>query len=178
MLIPQDVLNISSVLTDGASAIVDDSFLRCFTSTSPDPWNWNFYLMPAWLLGLLFRYLILFPLRFVMLILSLLLFLAAFFAVRFLLPDTPLRHSLERRLIAWECGMFAASWTGARTPNIGPWHLTLPCSRGCLGCSGHRCRPDLLDLLRAILYLHALVLQGPASGFLWVVETLNRQVML
>lgn len=42
------LLNINSVLTDAASAMVDDSFLRCFTSASPDPWNWNFYLAPMW----------------------------------------------------------------------------------------------------------------------------------
>ncbi len=50
-----DVLNISAVVTDAAAAAVDDSFLKCFTSMSPDPWNWNVYLMPAWLLGLVFR---------------------------------------------------------------------------------------------------------------------------
>lgn len=51
-----DVLNISSVVTDAGSAMVDDSFLKCFTSMPPDPWNWNIYLMPAWLLGLVFRW--------------------------------------------------------------------------------------------------------------------------
>jgi glycerol-3-phosphate O-acyltransferase 3/4 len=43
-----DCLNISSVLTDAASAMVDDSFSKCFRSASPDPWNWNFYLFPLW----------------------------------------------------------------------------------------------------------------------------------
>lgn len=42
------MLNINSVLTDAAAAMVDDSFLRCFTSATPDPWNWNFYLAPLW----------------------------------------------------------------------------------------------------------------------------------
>lgn len=42
------VLNINSVLTDAASAMVDDSFLKCFTSAAPDPWNWNLYLAPVW----------------------------------------------------------------------------------------------------------------------------------
>eukprot|EP00878_Enallax_costatus_P012484 GHUV01013037.1.p4 GENE.GHUV01013037.1~~GHUV01013037.1.p4 ORF type:complete len:112 (+),score=43.06 GHUV01013037.1:346-681(+) len=42
------MLNINSVLTDAAAALVDDSFLRCFTSATPDPWNWNFYLAPLW----------------------------------------------------------------------------------------------------------------------------------
>jgi glycerol-3-phosphate O-acyltransferase 3/4 len=51
----EEVLNISSVLTDGASAMVDDSFLKCFTSATPEPWNWNFYLFPAWVVGCAFR---------------------------------------------------------------------------------------------------------------------------
>lgn len=42
------MLNINSVLTDGAAAMVDDSFLKCFVNAQPDPWNWNFYLAPLW----------------------------------------------------------------------------------------------------------------------------------
>lgn len=60
----RDLLNISPVLTDGAAAVVDDSFLRCFQSQGPDPWNWNVYLFPMWCIGVLVRYCILFPLRF------------------------------------------------------------------------------------------------------------------
>lgn len=59
----RDLLNISPVLTDGAAAVVDDSFLRCFQSQGPDPWNWNVYLFPMWCIGVLVRYCILFPLR-------------------------------------------------------------------------------------------------------------------
>jgi hypothetical protein len=42
------MLNINSVLTDGAASMVDDSFLKCFVNATPDPWNWNFYLAPLW----------------------------------------------------------------------------------------------------------------------------------
>ena len=58
-----DLLNISPVLTDAASAVVDDSFMRCFQSQPPDPWNWNVYLFPLWCIGVVVRYCILFPLR-------------------------------------------------------------------------------------------------------------------
>ncbi len=51
-----DVLNISNVLTDGAAAMVDDSFNKCFTSTRPEPWNWNIYLFPIWVVGLVTRW--------------------------------------------------------------------------------------------------------------------------
>lgn len=50
-------------MQDAAAAIVDDSFLRCFQSQSTDPWNWNIYLAPLWAVGVVVRYLILFPLR-------------------------------------------------------------------------------------------------------------------
>lgn len=42
---------------------VKDSFSQCFVGSTPQPWNWNWYLFPAWVLGVLFRYLFLFPLR-------------------------------------------------------------------------------------------------------------------
>ncbi|KAK9845534.1 hypothetical protein WJX84_003890 [Apatococcus fuscideae] len=45
----QDLFDISPLLNDAAAAMVDDSFLRCFTSATTDPWNWNVYLMPIWL---------------------------------------------------------------------------------------------------------------------------------
>ncbi len=60
----QDLFDISPLLNDAAAAMVDDSFLRCFTSTSSDPWNWNIYLMPLWLVGVVVRHGILFPLRY------------------------------------------------------------------------------------------------------------------
>ena len=62
----QELLDISPLLQDAASAIVDDSFLRCFQQASSDPWNWNIYLFPLWLVGLIVRHAILFPLRWVL----------------------------------------------------------------------------------------------------------------
>jgi hypothetical protein len=43
---------------------MQDSFTRCFKSNSPEPWNWNIYLFPLWCLGVVVRYGILFPLRY------------------------------------------------------------------------------------------------------------------
>ncbi len=77
----QDVLDISAILTDGAAAMVDDSFLRCFTTAPPDPWNWNLYLFPAWVLGVVLRWAVLFPLRLTLLLTSLGGFLVVFFTI-------------------------------------------------------------------------------------------------
>lgn len=59
----QELLDISPLLQDAASAVVDDSFLRCFQEAPSDPWNWNVYLFPLWLIGMIVRHLILFPVR-------------------------------------------------------------------------------------------------------------------
>ncbi|KAJ7978691.1 glycerol-3-phosphate acyltransferase 3-like [Quillaja saponaria] len=59
----RDLLDISPTLSEAAGAIVDDSFTRCFKSNPPEPWNWNVYLFPLWCFGVVVRYLILFPIR-------------------------------------------------------------------------------------------------------------------
>ena len=51
------------LVRQGAGALVDDSFTRCFKSQKRTPWNWNVYLAPAWAFGLVIRYAVLFPLR-------------------------------------------------------------------------------------------------------------------
>ncbi|KAE8779901.1 glycerol-3-phosphate acyltransferase 4 [Hordeum vulgare] len=81
----RDLLDISPVLTEAAGAIVDDSFTRCFKSNSPEPWNWNIYLFPLWCLGVVIRYGLLFPLRFLTLVLGWMAFFTAFFPVHFLM---------------------------------------------------------------------------------------------
>lgn len=58
------MLNVDELLNEGATAIVDDSFTKCFKSTPSDPWNWNVYLFPVWCVGCLVRHLLLFPLRY------------------------------------------------------------------------------------------------------------------
>ena len=73
-----DVFDISSTLNDAASALVDDTFLRCFKSAIDDPWNWNFYLFPLWLVGVVVRNCILFPLRLVALLLGFIIFFLMF----------------------------------------------------------------------------------------------------
>jgi glycerol-3-phosphate O-acyltransferase 3/4 len=107
-----DVLDVHGLLTDAAAAIVDDSFLRCFQSMSSDPWNWNIYLFPVWLLGVVVRYFILFPLRMLLLLGGFLLFFLLFFPIHYLVKDKKTRLELERSLVQFQCAIFVASWTG------------------------------------------------------------------
>ncbi|KAG6386383.1 hypothetical protein SASPL_155282 [Salvia splendens] len=91
----RDLLDISPTLTEAAGAIVDDSFTRCFKSNPPEPWNWNIYLFPLWCLGVVVRYMILFPLRVMVLTLGWIVFLSCYFPVHFLLTG---QEKLRKRL--------------------------------------------------------------------------------
>ncbi|KAI4370813.1 hypothetical protein MLD38_019121 [Melastoma candidum] len=109
----RDLLDISPTLNEAAGAIVDDSFTRCFKSNTPEPWNWNIYLFPLWCLGVLIRYLVLFPARVVVLALGHLIFFASFFSVQILLKGQPkFRKKIERFLAELLSSFYVASWTG------------------------------------------------------------------
>ena len=47
----------------GFTAVVDDSFTRCFKTKKVVRWNWNCYLGPCYYAGVIVRYGVLFPLR-------------------------------------------------------------------------------------------------------------------
>ncbi|MCO5586241.1 hypothetical protein L7F22_040180 [Adiantum nelumboides] len=115
----RELLDISPFLNEAASAIVDDSFTRCFKSNPPEPWNWNLYLLPLWCLGVLVRYLVLFPIRVILLAAGWIVFLALFIPVHSILRGhDQLRQMLEvgksalRGLVEFICSVFVASWTG------------------------------------------------------------------
>eukprot|EP00195_Chlamydomonas_chlamydogama_P013694 CAMPEP_0202894212 /NCGR_PEP_ID=MMETSP1392-20130828/3661_1 /ASSEMBLY_ACC=CAM_ASM_000868 /TAXON_ID=225041 /ORGANISM="Chlamydomonas chlamydogama, Strain SAG 11-48b" /LENGTH=448 /DNA_ID=CAMNT_0049578833 /DNA_START=220 /DNA_END=1566 /DNA_ORIENTATION=- len=121
----RDVLNISHVLTDGATAMVDDSFLRCFTSAPADRWNFNFYLFPAWCLGVVFRHTLLFPLRMIFLLAGNLVFILMFMAVSTLMPPSARKQNIERKLVQVLCWIFLMSW-GAVIRYHGPRPVPAP----------------------------------------------------
>ena len=101
------------VLASEASAvIVRDSFTQCFTHRETRSWNWNPYLAVAWVMGWLFRYLLLLPLRLLGLLLGSLAFLAGFGCVFSFLRQGPLRERLLRRLLQFWCSVFIMSWSG------------------------------------------------------------------
>ncbi|XP_057526119.1 glycerol-3-phosphate acyltransferase 9-like isoform X1 [Amaranthus tricolor] len=109
----RDLIDISPALTEVAGAIVDDSFTRCFKSNPPEPWNWNIYLFPLWCFGVVVRYLILFPVRVIVLTIGWIIFLSLYMPVHFLLKGhDKLRKKIERSLVELICCFFVASWTG------------------------------------------------------------------
>jgi len=80
----------ATLLKQGIGNVEDDSFHRCFEETMPVPWNWNIYLFPAWVGGILIRHLILFPARALALLLGHLMFFIAFGALK-CFPCLPVR---------------------------------------------------------------------------------------
>lgn len=104
----------TSLVKQGVSAVVDDSFTRCFVSSAPEAWNWNIYLFPAWVLGLFVRYVLLFPLRLLALLLGWTITLPLILMVKLNRPflGKQLAAYLEAKLIQFVCSVFVMSWSG------------------------------------------------------------------
>jgi glycerol-3-phosphate O-acyltransferase 3/4 len=99
------------LLRMGFLCMVDDSFTRCFKSQKRRPWNFNVYLFPAWVLGVIFRYTILFPLRLFALILGFVTVFTLFPIVK-LLSFVIKTTKYELMLIQLLATSFVASWSG------------------------------------------------------------------
>ena len=81
------------------AAIVDDSFTKCFNKSSIQAWNFNAYLFPLWLFGLLLRYVVLFPIRLVTLLVSFSTFVLSYQLVEQLLPSGKYKASLQKTMV-------------------------------------------------------------------------------
>ena len=107
-------------LRNGADSIVDDSFWKCFEDPDDVGWNWNFYLFPIWCIGVLTRYIILFPIRLLFLILGVLIFFIGFLCIRlWYFIGCSCRCCGHANHLSVEAGLvrlfalsFVVSWTG------------------------------------------------------------------
>ena len=68
------------VAGNGLGTVVQDTFLPCFEPRGYQHWNWSFYLFIPWLLGVMLRFCIILPLRLVLLLGGVALFLIMFFS--------------------------------------------------------------------------------------------------
>jgi len=107
----RDVLDITSTLEEGVSAIVDDSFTKCFNKASKTVWNFNAYLFPFWLAGVFVRYLVLFPLRLVWLLSSFFVLNVLFALSRMLLPKSDFKFRLNTIIVHLISFCWVASWS-------------------------------------------------------------------
>ena len=106
-----NLTDIVPMITDASSQLVEDEFTCCFESSAPRPWNWNIYLYFGWLLGIVFRYCILFPLRLICLLIGSLIVGIAMFA-SYLISNLQKRKLIQQKIIQFYCSMFVASWSG------------------------------------------------------------------
>ena len=106
-----ELADVLPTITEGVGMIAQDDFSKCFTGTTGQPWNWNAYLYPLWLLGVILRYGILLPLRMIILVLGLIV-LGICFSLTFLMSDGPLKAKHQRFWIRIIASLFVLSWTG------------------------------------------------------------------
>jgi len=104
--------DIVPMVNDAAQMIVQDTFTSCFLSSSPRPWNWNVYLFPAWILGIIVRYCMLLPLRALCLFLGSLTIGALLLLTSLFIKDKKARTKLQQRITQLYAKIFIASWSG------------------------------------------------------------------
>jgi len=100
----------TDVYLEGVESIVDDNFWKCFQSKKPRPWNWNMYLWPLWAIGVVVRYLLLFPIRLTVFALGWIVFAIGMLTVQGIFKKGPKRIAMEHRLIMMMCGVFCITW--------------------------------------------------------------------
>eukprot|EP00808_Paulinella_micropora_P007288 g7097.t1 len=118
--------DMAPVIRRGMITVVQDDFSKCFESAAPDNWNWNIYLFIFWSIGVLIRYLILFPIRCIILFMGFLGFFLGMGVLFLVYKDKSRRKLQERKLASYLAYMFVFSWFGvvkyhgvaqARKPN-------------------------------------------------------------
>ena len=107
-----DVQDCIPLVREAMQALVSDNFTQCFESIYPKPWNWNIYLYPGWILGVLFRYGILFPLRLLCILIGTLFVFIGFLFVSNFIGDEESKMKKQRSLIKFWAQVFVMSWSG------------------------------------------------------------------
>ena len=107
-------------ISHGIEKTIADDFSRCFQSAHSPPWNWNVYLYPLWVLGVLTRYLVLFPLRCLCLLVGALVWLFILLLIKTVVRAEK-RGEWERWNLRFFCSAFVLSWTG-----VIRYHGTIP----------------------------------------------------
>lgn len=91
-----ELSDILSYISEGMELIVQDDFSKCFRENPAEPWNWNAYLFPLWCIGVIVRYAILLPIRFISLLAGFILFAFGFVAIKLVfVKNIKLRQALE-----------------------------------------------------------------------------------
>ncbi|KNC77476.1 hypothetical protein SARC_10066 [Sphaeroforma arctica JP610] len=106
-------LDFSPFMTSAMESVVQDNFSICFECMPREPWNWNLYLFPMYLLGVTARYLVLLPLRLGIVFLGLLTYFVGY-VLTLLIPRKYSNRKLQiqRRCLQLLANCWVASWAG------------------------------------------------------------------
>ena len=133
-------------------------------------WNWNAYLMPAWLLGIAARYLVLLPLRALCLLLGFVVFALTFPCVKLVALTPCLRgrtQAAEVALIQLLASAFVASWHGVvRFHGIRPTPTEASKARQGIFVANHSSMIDFIILLQSHPYAVVGQKHGGWVGFM------------
>eukprot|EP01094_Clydonella_sp_ATCC50884_P022078 TRINITY_DN4998_c0_g1_i1.p1 TRINITY_DN4998_c0_g1~~TRINITY_DN4998_c0_g1_i1.p1 ORF type:complete len:492 (-),score=166.29 TRINITY_DN4998_c0_g1_i1:272-1747(-) len=99
------------MITEAVQVIVKDDFTQCFRQQKPKCWNWNAYLFPIWCFGVMVRYVLFLPLRFLAGAIGVAIF-ALGFVIVLCLPKGELRTNYERSLLQFLMMVFVISLSG------------------------------------------------------------------
>ena len=105
----------TEAVLEGMDAIGEDDFWKCFEKRPVVPWNWNAFLFSMWVLGVMFRYFVLFPIRVLILAIGWILFGSGMLVVQLLprfMVSKATRSSVERTMISWMSSCFVLTWSG------------------------------------------------------------------
>uniref|UniRef100_A0A7S1ERT8 Phospholipid/glycerol acyltransferase domain-containing protein n=1 Tax=Timspurckia oligopyrenoides TaxID=708627 RepID=A0A7S1ERT8_9RHOD len=122
---PYVLSDVFKLVSDAMESVSCDSLTRCFSSETPEPWNFLTrhiqgngippILLPLWLHGLWFRYFVLLPLRVLILASGFIVFSILYASVGFLLrwiPAPKIGKRIQQALLCWLASVFVASWGG------------------------------------------------------------------
>lgn len=108
-----ELKDILPYLSGGVGVIYEDDFSLCFKKEFEEPWNFTWYLMLGWLLGIVFRYCILCPLRIIILLGGFLIFMLGISITGVIYKDdAEKRNCIELYFVTFMARCFVAALGG------------------------------------------------------------------
>jgi len=108
-----ELSDILPYLRDGVGVILDDDFSLCFKKDVEQPWNFTWYLMFTWLLGIVFRYCVLCPIRILILSGGFVVFMTGIWITGVIYKDDSMkRNKIELALVKFLAQAFITAFGG------------------------------------------------------------------
>jgi len=161
-----ELKDILPYLSEGVGVIWEDDFSVCFKKEVEQPWNFTWYLMLAWILGIVFRYCILCPLRIIVLLGGFGIFMLGISITGVIYKDDPVkRNQIEIYFVTFMAKAFVAALGG-----VIKYHGVLPRKKANqIYVANHSTMNDVLLLLQ--LRPFCMVGQAHSAKFVKYMQT-------